>query len=160
MCIGTGKVLNIPICGYRLIKICGIMAKDKSADWPENMRVFLLDTFLRQDLTRTEIEALNEIMGDVFWILIDTREAKRRVNAHYRNNHQVCECCGKPTTALHHKDRNPLNNGSSNLMAVCNSCHRKIHVKMKPKVTSYNLSPYWNNIFMAKPTLERVYYEP
>jgi hypothetical protein len=128
-------------------------------EFPKNLREYLLDTLTRPNLSRIEIEALNEIMGDIFWIWIDIHEIKRPQNFHFRNLHPKCEKCGKPITTIHHKDRNPRNNNSSNLMAVCSSCHIKIHTNQKSKSKTYILYPYWNNIFKARLNLECVSYE-
>lgn len=54
-----------------------------------------------------------------------------------------CKLCGnsiKNGGHIHHKDRNPSNNKSSNLIAVCAKCHRKItpaRGASKPK------KPFW-----------------
>jgi len=40
-----------------------------------------------------------------------------------------CEVCGESNKRIliHHKDKNRKNNNISNLMAVCDKCHSKIH---------------------------------
>jgi len=40
-----------------------------------------------------------------------------------------CSLCGesRKRTIIHHKDKNRKNNDISNLQAVCNKCHSKIH---------------------------------
>ncbi len=43
---------------------------------------------------------------------------------------KVCEVCGCPSTHVHHKDLNPLNNNPTNLMRVCEACHKKIHSEL------------------------------
>lgn len=44
-----------------------------------------------------------------------------------------CEKCGKPAMDVHHKDTNRSHHSLKNLMALCRSCHRKIHIKLDPK---------------------------
>jgi len=42
----------------------------------------------------------------------------------------VCQECGCTNlVGIHHKDRNPLNNSSENLVTLCASCHTKLHWK-------------------------------
>lgn len=44
------------------------------------------------------------------------------------NRPRVCELCGSDKNIdIHHKDGNHLNNATENLMAVCRSCHMKLH---------------------------------
>jgi len=42
----------------------------------------------------------------------------------------MCECkgCERVASLVHHKDKNPHNNNSENLMSVCQPCHERIHV--------------------------------
>ncbi|OHD24265.1 MAG: hypothetical protein A2Y38_20070 [Spirochaetes bacterium GWB1_59_5] len=40
----------------------------------------------------------------------------------------ACEVCQAQThLGVHHKDRNPANNSSENLLTLCASCHTKLH---------------------------------
>jgi len=42
----------------------------------------------------------------------------------------VCmECKSMSLLGVHHKDRNPLNNSSENLVTLCASCHTRLHWK-------------------------------
>ncbi len=39
----------------------------------------------------------------------------------------VCERCGKEVQAVHHIDKDTLNNNPTNLMGLCHTCHSRIH---------------------------------
>ena len=39
------------------------------------------------------------------------------------------ECRSTNLVGIHHKDRNPLNNSSENLVTLCASCHTRLHWK-------------------------------
>lgn len=46
-----------------------------------------------------------------------------------------CQCCGdKERNAVHHIDCNKKNNSTSNLITLCNQCHRYIHGKYTNEV--------------------------
>lgn len=50
----------------------------------------------------------------------------------------ICEICGGKSEDIHHIDKNRKNNDWSNLMALCHSCHSKLHkhsMKINPKMT-------------------------
>ena len=52
----------------------------------------------------------------------------------------ACEECGSTSlVGIHHKDRNPSNNSSENLVTLCASCHTKLHwregKRSKPKAS-------------------------
>jgi len=58
----------------------------------------------------------------------------QKVRARKLKNNPLCEnCLGKdipriePAVLVHHIDRNPKNNISSNLMSLCNRCHEELH---------------------------------
>lgn len=55
-----------------------------------------------------------------------TARARKECQSH---NSGVCSLCGRDDvdTQVHHKDRNPLNNRSENLLCLCEPCHRKLH---------------------------------
>ena len=46
-------------------------------------------------------------------------------------NFKDCKVCGEPAIALHHKDLDNSNDSKRNLLAVCGSCHKKIHLLKK-----------------------------
>jgi len=58
----------------------------------------------------------------------------RRIRHLYLKDNPLCGVCnqtGRITAAevVHHKDRNPKNNDSGNLVALCVDCHAKEHGK-------------------------------
>lgn len=55
-----------------------------------------------------------------------TARQRKECQAH---NVGVCAICERDDleTQVHHKDRNPLNNASDNLLCVCEPCHRVLH---------------------------------
>ena len=56
------------------------------------------------------------------------RHGKYSLAIRYKNKHKICESCWeKQTEEIHHIDKNPYNNLKENLLAVCISCHHKIH---------------------------------
>jgi len=43
-----------------------------------------------------------------------------------------CFLCGRDEGLhIHHKDNNPQNNGSDNLVVLCGVCHKKVHMKVR-----------------------------
>jgi len=43
-----------------------------------------------------------------------------------------CAICSKTEGLhIHHKDKNPKNNTSDNLIVLCGVCHKKIHMKVR-----------------------------
>jgi formate-dependent nitrite reductase cytochrome c552 subunit len=55
----------------------------------------------------------------------------------------TCQSCGKPSInkelAIHHKDLNKYNNSLNNLVSLCNSCHARVHNKIKKEMYNVNL---------------------
>jgi 5-methylcytosine-specific restriction endonuclease McrA len=43
---------------------------------------------------------------------------------------KICAVCGKKATHVHHIDVNVFNNDPSNLMRVCDKCHKQLHTKL------------------------------
>lgn len=46
-------------------------------------------------------------------------------------NENVCSCCKRVTTTVHHKDGNKKNNLLENFMILCRQCHTSLHRKFK-----------------------------
>lgn len=67
------------------------------------------------------------------------------IDGGYRNkvSNDKCSICGenKKRIIIHHKDSNRKNNDKSNLIAVCGSCHTKIHNKLSGKINKID----WND---------------
>lgn len=42
-----------------------------------------------------------------------------------------CGICGSPGRDRHHIDQNTLNNDSNNIIILCRSCHKKVHLAHK-----------------------------
>jgi len=66
----------------------------------------------------------------------------RNIRNRYLNAHPLCEQClkeGKYVTATEVHHILPVNKGgdhrTTNLMSLCHSCHEKIHIYLKLKVT-------------------------
>ena len=60
-------------------------------------------------------------------IKVANPENSRRQSA--KTVKRACERCGRRQTRLyvHHRDRDPMNNGPTNLVTLCGSCHRLSH---------------------------------
>lgn len=43
------------------------------------------------------------------------------------NQDPLCERCESAAILVHHKDRNPFNNGPDNLLSLCDACHDTEH---------------------------------
>lgn len=53
-----------------------------------------------------------------------------RIRAKVRKNQNfTCQICGGKGSPVHHIDRNTKNNDLANLMLLCESCHRNIHMQ-------------------------------
>lgn len=60
---------------------------------------------------------------------VHTPKASRR-RARIATPNAPCAICGKEGyTEVHHRDENPMNNSSENLVRLCKSCHAKQHRK-------------------------------
>lgn len=61
----------------------------------------------------------------------NTRKDVVKDTLHWRARRQRAEACTDCGTTerlhVHHKDRNPANNTSNNLVTLCASCHLKLH---------------------------------
>ena len=66
------------------------------------------------------------------------RELNNRESYHYRHEYilerdkYACQVCGnKGDLLIHHIDENDHHNWDSNLVTLCNSCHAKLHHKIR-----------------------------
>lgn len=46
-------------------------------------------------------------------------------------NNQCAVCNAKEGLHIHHKDNNPENNKTDNLVVLCGVCHKKVHIKVR-----------------------------
>jgi 5-methylcytosine-specific restriction protein A len=64
--------------------------------------------------------------------------AKRGYGAHWqRVRHRklrrdpLCAICARTADVVHHRDGNPRNNASGNLMSLCRECHERLHGRLR-----------------------------
>lgn len=87
------------------------------------------------------------------------------VRFYKKENQCSCEVCQAPYNAdlhfeLHHKDLNRANNDESNLMWLCNSCHKKAHYKAgRTKVYEKGIPTYIDIIESITPMGEEMTYD-
>lgn len=54
---------------------------------------------------------------------ISANAGRYRARSWHGHLHGTCADCGEPSIDLHHLDSNPINNGVSNILALCRRCH-------------------------------------
>ncbi len=64
--------------------------------------------------------------------------AKRGYGAHWQRVRQLklrrdplCAICARVAEVVHHRDGNPRNNASGNLMSLCRECHERLHGRLR-----------------------------
>ena len=64
--------------------------------------------------------------------------AKRGYDAHWQRvrhlqlrRDPLCAICARAAEVVHHRDGNPRNNASGNLMSLCRECHERLHGRLR-----------------------------
>lgn len=94
---------------------------------------FLPGHAVRSPILRSIVDAIHSQTGELNprWKgnNIKPQSSRRRAQKIYSIHEHLCDRCGdKKRLVRHHKDRNPMNNSSTNVEFLCYSCHGKEHL--------------------------------
>jgi antitoxin component of RelBE/YafQ-DinJ toxin-antitoxin module len=85
---------------------------------------------LKKNIKRTK--AREEAEKEVYGRVRSERTPIKNKEEIFRKFENKCVICGEVEGLhIHHKDKNPSNNVSDNLLVLCGVCHKKIHMKVR-----------------------------
>lgn len=86
--------------------------------------------FRGKDWVKDHSEHLEKIKGNIGYERLSVESAKFKHFRSQNGGHGICEICeAESRLEIHHIDGNRRNNEDENLIAICSSCHKKIHYR-------------------------------
>lgn len=86
--------------------------------------------FRGKDWVKDHSEHLEKIKGNIGYERLSAESAKFKHFRSQNGGHGICEICeAESRLEIHHIDGNRRNNEDENLIAICSSCHKKIHYR-------------------------------